>query len=254
MVTLSRVWTTGINGLWTVDSLKKYYYIARYGNHSHYAFYLKDDMEILELGAAENSYLPDNLKTKRHVGVGLNQKLMDENPAFTETMIVDLNNVVEGRDVDDDNFRKLAENPFDTVIMANTVEFLTFPREVLRSAWYMLKPGGQMFIVFSGKDAPMNKNFERASTKIWRDYNDDQHMWICGSIFEFSAGEGWESLRGFDISPDSARDITTDENPIQKLFVKGKRNNVFVVQARKAIQDESLNLDNLEKSINSKTW
>jgi len=118
----------------------------------------------------------------------------------------------------------------------------------------MLKPGGQMFIVFSGKDAPMNKNFERASTKIWRDYNDDQHMWICGSIFEFSAGEGWESLRGFDISPDSARDITTDENPIQKLFVKGKRNNVFVVQARKAIQDESLNLDNLEKSINSKTW
>ena len=99
---------------------------------SHYAFYLKDGMSILELGAAENSYLPDNLKTSRHVGVGLSQKLMDENKALTETMIVNLNKVVEDRDVDDDNFRLLAQEPFDAVIMANTVEYLTNPREVLR--------------------------------------------------------------------------------------------------------------------------
>ena len=89
-------------------------------------------MSILELGAAENSYLPDGLKTSRHVGIGLNQKLMDENPALTETMITNLNQVVEERDVDDDNFRRLAEEPFDAVIMANTVEYLTNPREVLR--------------------------------------------------------------------------------------------------------------------------
>lgn len=125
---------------------------------------------------------------------------------------------------------------------------------ILRSAWYMLKPGGQMFIVFSGKDSPGNKNFERASTKIWRDYNDDQHMWICGSLFEFSAGEGWESLRGFDISPESARDLTSSDNPLEKLMNKGKRNNVFVVQAKKAFQDDALQLENLEKSITSKMW
>ena len=100
--------------------------------YRHYAFYLKDGVSILELGAAENSYLPPSLKTERHVGVGLNQKMMDSNPALTESMIVDLNTVVEDRDVDDDNFRKLAEDPFDAVIMANTVEFLTHPREVLR--------------------------------------------------------------------------------------------------------------------------
>ena len=100
--------------------------------NSHYAFYLEDDVSILELGAAENSYLPPSLKTSRHVGVGLNQKMMDMNPALTESMIVDLNTVIEDADVDDNNFRKLAENPFDAVIMANTVEFLTHPREVLR--------------------------------------------------------------------------------------------------------------------------
>lgn len=221
---------------------------------SHYAFYLKDDISILELGAAENSYLPDSIKTSRHVGIGLNKAQMDSNPAISESMVVDLNKVLEDRDVDDDEFRKLAADPFDAVIMANTVEFLTSPREVLRSAWAMLKPGGQMFIVFSGKDNPTTQTFERASTKIWRDYNDDQHMWICGSIFEFSAGEGWENLRGFDISPESARDMTADENAFEKLMNRGKKNNLFVVQAVKAIQDEALNMDDLEKSINSRMW
>lgn len=221
---------------------------------NHFSFYLKDDFSILELGAAENSYLPNDLKTSRHVGVGLNQKLMDQNQALTDTMIVDLNNVVEDRDVDDDNFRVLAQDPFDAVIMTNTVEYLTNPREVLRSTWYMLKPGGQMFIVFSGKDAPYNSKFERASTKVWRDYNDDQHMWICGSIFEFSAGDGWETLRGFDISPESAKAMSTSNNPLEKVMNQGKANNVFVVQAIKGEQDESLDADDLEKSINSKMW
>lgn len=93
---------------------------------------MKDDISVLELGAAEASYLPDQLKTTRHVGVGLNQKLMDQNPSLTDTMVVNLNQVVPDRDVDDDNFRLLAQDPFDAVIMANTVEFLTNPREVLR--------------------------------------------------------------------------------------------------------------------------
>jgi SAM-dependent methyltransferase len=221
----------------------------------HYAFYFPENASILELGAAEDSYLPDGFQPSRHVGVGLTADLQKLNPSLTQTMIVDLNTVVEDRDVDDDDFRTLAQDPFDVVIMANTVEFLTSPREVLRSAWYMLKPGGQMFLVFVGKDAPLNKKFERASTKVWRDYNDDQHMWICGSLFEFSAGDGWEKLRGFDISPESAKEMSTDSiNPLDKLMNSGKANNLFVVQAVKGVPDDSLNADNLEKSITSKMW
>jgi SAM-dependent methyltransferase len=220
----------------------------------HYAFYFPEGASILELGAAEDSYLPDGFKPSRHVGVGLNENLIKTNPSLTQTMLVDLNTVVEDRDVDNDEFRSLAQDPFDVVLMANTVEFLTNPREVLRSAWYMLKPGGQMFIVFSGKDAPLNSKFERASTKVWRDYNDDQHMWICGSLFEFSAGDGWEKLRGFDISPESAKAMSTSNNPLENMMDRGKANNLFVVQAVKGIPDDSLNADNLEKSITSKMW
>lgn len=89
-------------------------------------------MSVLELGAAEKSYLPEGLKFSRHVGVGANQKLMNQNPALSESFVVDLNNVVRDRDVDSDELRRLATEPFDAIIMANTVDFLTNPREVYR--------------------------------------------------------------------------------------------------------------------------
>ena len=85
--------------------------------NSHYSFYLKPGMSILELGAAENSYLPDNITPSRHVGVGLNTKLMEENPSITDRLVVDLNKVVEEEDVGSDDLRALAVNPFDAVLI-----------------------------------------------------------------------------------------------------------------------------------------
>jgi SAM-dependent methyltransferase len=213
---------------------------------------LKDGMSVLEFGAAENSYLPETLKLSRHVGVGLNEKLMEENPSFSEKLIVDLNKVVEDRDVDSDALRQLAADPFDVIIMANTFDFLSNPRETFRSAWGLLKPGGRMIVAFSAKDAYTDK-FQRAQTRMWRNYNDDQHMWVCGSFFQFSAGEGWTDLLGFDISPASAKNNLEDNGPLS-FFKKGKDNNMYVVQATKAFQDESIDEENPEKSINSKMW
>jgi SAM-dependent methyltransferase len=154
----------------------------------HYAYYLKDGMSILELGAAEESYLPANLTVSRHVGVGASPAMMKKNPSLTETLVVDLNKAVEGRDVDNDDFRRLAEAPFDAVLMANTVDFLTSPREVVRSAWYLLKPGGVMMIPFSGKEGTKDQ-FADAKTKMWNDFNDDQHLWMtvrtCGALLRY---------------------------------------------------------------------
>ena len=82
--------------------------------------------------AAEKSYLPDDLKFSRHVGVGLSTEQMGENPAITERLEADLNKVVEERGVDSDELRELGTNTFDVVLMANTIDFLENPREVLR--------------------------------------------------------------------------------------------------------------------------
>lgn len=209
-------------------------------------------MSILELGAAEESYLPQNMNFPRHVGVGLNGKLMEQNPSLTDKLIVNLNDVIEEKGVDSDDLRRLAAEPFDAVVMANTADFLTHPREVLKSAWQLLKPGGIMLIPFSTRKAYADK-FERAQTKVWRDYNDDQHMWVVGSFFQFSAGSGWENLLGFDISPESAKNNLENNGPLS-MFQKGKDNNMYLVQATKAFADDSIDEENPEKSINSRMW
>eukprot|EP00526_Cylindrotheca_closterium_P007799 CAMPEP_0113620328 /NCGR_PEP_ID=MMETSP0017_2-20120614/10357_1 /TAXON_ID=2856 /ORGANISM="Cylindrotheca closterium" /LENGTH=651 /DNA_ID=CAMNT_0000529987 /DNA_START=31 /DNA_END=1986 /DNA_ORIENTATION=+ /assembly_acc=CAM_ASM_000147 len=220
----------------------------------HFRFYLKPGMSILEFGAAENSYFPKDLEISRHVGVGLNEKLMNENPSLTEKMMVDLNNVVPERDVDSDELRKLKAEPFDAVVMTNTVDFLTSPREVFRTAWYLLKPGGIMLVPFTTKnEKEYVGKFERAQVKAWREFNDDQHMWITGSFFQFSAGEGWEQLLGFDISPDSAKDNLENPGPLS-MFQGGKDNNMYVVQAVKAAAADDIDEEDPEKSISSKMW
>lgn len=215
----------------------------------HYAFYLKDGMKVLELGAAENSYLPENIKLAQHVGVGANQGLMDKNSALTDSFVVNLNDVTEEQGVNSEDLANLGAESFDAIIMANTVDFLTSPREVFRSAWYLLKPGGIMMVPFVNKDAYKSK-FERAQTKWWKDFNDDQHMWVTGSLFQFSAGDGWEGLKGFDISPEGAK----KEDGVAGLVNINGGMCAYVVQAKKAEQDEAINPLDPEKSFRSKMW
>jgi len=216
---------------------------------NHYTFYLKDDMAVLELGAAENSYLPEGLKLSRHVGAGANIKLLKENPDLTESFVLDLNKVIEEQGVDSDELKALGSESFDTIIMANTIDFLTQPREVFRSAWALLKPGGMMIVPFTNREA-YTSQFGRAQTKMWKDMNDDQHMWICGSFFQFSASEGWTGLKGFDISPEGAQ----KEEGIMGTLKNNKKMNMFVVQASKQAVDDEVDPEDPEKSFKSKMW
>lgn len=218
---------------------------------SHYEFYLRDGMSVIEFGAAENSYLPEGLALSRLVGVGASMESMEKNPALTEKLVTDLNDVAEEIGVDSDEIRKLGSNAFDVVLMANTIDFLTSPREVFKSAWNLLKPGGLMLVPFMSSDA-YNDKFERAQTKMWRDLNDDQHMWIAGSFFQFSAGDGWEGLKGFDISPEGAK--IDDGSPLSGFLGQKKGKSIFVVQATKAYQADSVDEEDPEESFKSKMW
>lgn len=221
---------------------------------NHYSFYLRDGMSVLELGAAEQSYLPSDLKLNKHVGVGAVQSQMNANPSISESLVVDLNKVVEDNGVDDAKFGELCnEGSFDAVIMANTIDFLNNPREVFKSSWRALKPGGIMIVPFLSKDAYTDK-FDEAFTKQWRDMTDDQHMWVCGSFFQFSAGDGWEGLQGFDISPEDAK--KEDEGMLAKLQQKDANAPcaAFVVQAKKKAMAEEVDESDVEGFINSRLW
>ena len=89
-------------------------------------------MDILEFGAAEESYLPENFKPNRHVGVGLSPTLMDRNPSITEKKIINLNKVIIDVGIDSEDLENLGSDSFDAIIMANTIDFLTDPKEVFR--------------------------------------------------------------------------------------------------------------------------
>jgi len=108
-------------------------------------------------------------------------------------------------------------------------------------------------VITSFLDAEAHKeNFGEAQTKMWRNYNDDQHMWMTGSFFQFSAAEGWDGLKGFDISPN--KDAKTD-NPISNFLDKGEKgNNIYVVQASKGVIAQEIDDSNPEASFESMMW
>jgi hypothetical protein len=106
-----------------------------------------------------------------------------------------------------------------------------------------------MIASFVNKDA-FTAKFESAQTKLWLDTNNDQHIWICGSFFQFSAGEGWDRLQGFDISPESAG----KNEGIMRMIDSNKKMNIYVVQAVKVAPDETIDSQNAEKSFRTKMW
>jgi len=228
---------------------------------SHYAYYLKDGMSILEFGAAENSYLPSDFKASQHVGISLSKDLMDKNPSLTDKFVIDIDNVVDEVGIDSDEIRTLEEEAlnseddglFDIILMTNTIDFLTNPREIFKSAWRLCKPGGMMFVAFTAKDAYSSK-FDAAQVNQWRSFNDDQHMYVAGSFFQFSASDGWTGLKGFDISPQGAKK-SDNKNPLAML---GAGSNgpqpMYVVQATKNSVAETIDAEDPEESFKSRMW
>lgn len=106
-----------------------------------------------------------------------------------------------------------------------------------------------MIVPFVNREAYTDK-FGKAQVNMWSTLNDDQHMWICGSFFQFSAGDGWTNLKGFDISPESSKKA----EGIQGLLDQNKGMNIFVVQATKATQDDEIDALDPEKSFKSRMW
>lgn len=212
---------------------------------AHFNFYISPSDNVLEFGCGSDSYFPPSLNLSRHVGVAFSDKLMKENPSVTEFIMADLNEVEIERGVESEEIKALGQSSFDKIVMTNTIDFLTHPREVFRTAWYLLKPGGTMIVPFSSRDAYKGA-FEQVQTKMWRTMNDDQHMWVCGSFFQFSAGDGWTGLKGFDISPPKPTNFVQE-----KL---DKTTSMYVVQASKASLADTVDPSNPSEYFSSALW
>mmetsp|Transcript_25413 Transcript_25413/g.50694 ORF Transcript_25413/g.50694 Transcript_25413/m.50694 type:complete len:611 (+) Transcript_25413:169-2001(+) len=186
----------------------------------HLDYYLSPSDAVAEFCPGAKSYFTTSVSS--HIGLGLSP-LASSNPSLTSFLEVNLNDAPDESPVP--SVPADLYGTFDKVICLNGVDFLQRPREVMKTAHGLLKDGGTCIFAFSDRGAYKDA-FGAQQTKMWRTMTDDQHMWVLGSFFHFSAGSGWSGLKGFDISP-----------PKPANFIQEKLANVggmYVVQAKKS--------------------
>ena len=117
---------------------------------------------ILDLMASFDSHLPATLHPEQVVGLAQNQ-------ALDERVVHDLNREPK---------LPFADERFDLVVNALSVEYLTKPLEGFAEVARVLKPGGLHLVFFS------NRMFPSKTVEIWRDGSDRERVWLVEDYFE----------------------------------------------------------------------
>jgi ubiquinone/menaquinone biosynthesis C-methylase UbiE len=86
----------------------------------------------------------------------------------------------------------VADVSVDTVIISTGIEALSNPREAFRDIWRVLKPRGKCLICFAGSPNVVDLQ----PIKMWTTMTEEQKIWIAGSYYQYSAGQGWENIEG----------------------------------------------------------
>ncbi|MDX2171030.1 MAG: methyltransferase domain-containing protein [Deltaproteobacteria bacterium] len=100
---------------------------------------------ILDLMSSWVSHLPPELPYARVAGLGMNRVELEHNPRLSERVVHDLNATPE---------LPFADDSFDAVLNAVSIQYLTRPVEVYASVRRVLKPGGLALIATSHRCFP----------------------------------------------------------------------------------------------------
>jgi SAM-dependent methyltransferase len=152
------------------------------------------DFSVLDLCSSWNSHYPRELMTGARVVVhGLNQAELEVNAAMTgsEMLVQDLNH--EAR-------MPLADQSFDVITLALSVQYLTNPLSVFAEMHRLLKPGGLMVVAFS------HRCFIEKCVNVWakETYDGEGHANLICDYFSHGPRGGWTKLSTADVSPRQA--------------------------------------------------
>lgn len=136
---------------------------------------VEDEPVILDLMASWDSHIPNNLKPKRVVGLGMNPNELEANQALSDYLIHDLNK--EPR-------LPFEDASFDVVLNTVSVDYLTKPVEVFAEVARVLKPGGLHLVIFS------NRWFEPKVTHIWRETGEAERVLLVEDWLKAAGGFG----------------------------------------------------------------
>lgn len=145
---------------------------------SFYADNLPKNGTYLDLMTSWRSHLPDDLNPKRVYGLGMNDEEMADNPQLDEHVVHSLN---------DNPKLPYADQQFDAVLCAVSVQYVTQPIKVFSEVNRVLKEDGQFIVSFS------NRCFPTKAVSVWLNMTDRQHIALVTRYFELSGH--WASIQ-----------------------------------------------------------
>ena len=129
---------------------------------------VEEQPAVLDLMASWDSHLPERLRTRETVGLGLNFNELKANHALDRRVIHDLNR---------DPRLPIDDAAFDVVINTVSVDYLTQPFKVFAEVARVLRPGGLFLVLFS------NRMFPSKAVKVWRESSDHERMLLVQDYF-----------------------------------------------------------------------
>lgn len=132
----------------------------------------------LDLMSSWRSHIPDTLKPKYVVGLGMNAEEMADNPQLNDYVVQNLNK---------NQHLPFEDKTFDAAMCTVSVQYLTNPVSVFQEVNRVLKPGGVFIVSFS------NRCFPTKAVAIWLTSSDEHHMALVTEYF--SRAGNWKDIK-----------------------------------------------------------
>lgn len=152
-----------------------------------YRNYLADGAVVFDAMSSWRSHLPVEVEYERVVGHGMNEAELAENPRLDAHFVQDFNR---------DQSLPLADDRFDAVTCALSIQYLQYPTAIVREFARVLRPGGVVVVAFS------NRLFPTKAIRKWRTSTMAERAdLVCSYV---------EAAGGFD-DPIVVQDTTTTD-------------------------------------------
>ena len=138
-----------------------------------YRDHLKPQSRILDLMSSWVSHLPEEMEFDHVEGHGMNGEELTKNPRLNHYFVQNLNKSPQ---------LPLADQDFDAILMAVSVQYLEYPEAIFSEIHRILKPNGLVIISFS------NRMFYQKAIAAWRDGTDLSHIQLVKSYFQSVPG------------------------------------------------------------------
>jgi len=134
---------------------------------------LRPEMRIFDMMSSWVSHLPEEISFEWVEGHGLNDEELAKNPRFDHYFVQNLN---------ENDQLPLADQSFDAVLNAVSVQYLQYPEAVFAEIYRILRPGGIAIISFS------NRMFYQKAIAAWRDGTEAQRVELVKRYFQSVPG------------------------------------------------------------------